>query len=43
MDLLLVKYEEASGLEKKMKVPLFKNFQNSLNEILAFISMNSYL
>lgn len=43
MDLLLVKYEAASVLEKEMKLPLLKSFQNSVNEILAFRSVNSYL
>lgn len=43
MHLLLAEYEAASVLVKERKLPLLKNFQNSVNELLSFISMNSYL
>jgi len=43
MDLLIVKYGAASVLVEERKLPFFNNFQNSMNEILAFISVNSGL
>lgn len=43
MDLLIVKYEAISVLLKERKLLFFNDFQNSVNEILAFISVNSCL